>query len=333
MRFTPEILRKHAQVLVDKETKRDRSILAAYLRGSLLYGSPLIDGVGDIDLVFVHSSPPARTNQILRLTPEIHFDIEHHSQELYRKPREVRVDPWLGPSIYDAEPLYDPRHSIDYTQAGVRSNFTFPENIQARTKPLIESARQFWMDRQTSPPLEINAEFPAYLSALEKALNAIALLTGPPLPTRRLGSFFHQKAQAAGAPGLVLSFSHLVGAVSVNNEHFKTWIQPWERAIDQLTDKESPNPLLAERKVYYLAAIQANKDNSQQVAWLWPLITTWTEAVISLQEQPELQTPWIKALTTMGFAGKDYQAKLAAFDSFLDMCETLVLRAAGESEV
>ena len=113
MRFTPEILRKHAQVLVEKETKRDRSILPAYLRGSLLYGSPLIDGVGDIDLVLIHSSPTARTNEIRRLTPEIHFDIEHHEQELYRIPREVRLDPWLGPSIYDALPLYDPRHFLD----------------------------------------------------------------------------------------------------------------------------------------------------------------------------------------------------------------------------
>ena len=332
MLFTPENLRKHAQVLVDKESKRDRSILAAYLRGSLLFGSPLIDGVGDIDLVFVHSSPPARTHQILRLTPEIHYDIEHHHQELYRKPREVRIDPWLGPSIHDALPLYDPRHFLDYTQAGVRSNFSFPENIQARAKPLIESARQFWMDRQVSSPLEIIAEFPTYLSSLENALNAVALLTGPPLPTRRLGSLFPHAAEAASAPSLTLSFSHLIGAVSANADHFKSWTQSWERAIDQLTVADSPNPLLAERKTYYLAAIQANLKESQPIAWLWPLITTWTEAVVSLPDHPELQTPWIKALTTLGFAGKDYQAKLLAFDSFLEMCETLILGETAAAE-
>jgi hypothetical protein len=332
MRFTPEILRKHAQVLVDKETKRDRSILAAYLRGSLLYGSPLIDGVGDIDLVFIHNSPPARTNQILKLTPEIHFDIEHHDKELYRKPREVRVDPWLGPSVHDALPLYDPRHFLDYTQAGVRSNFFYPENIQARTNPLVESSRQFWMDRQVSPPLEIIAEFPAYLSALEKALNAVSLLIGPPLPTRRLGSIFPQKARAAGAPGLAMAFSHLLGAVSTNAEHQKSWILSWEEAIDQLADEDSPNPLLAERKTYYLSAIQANTKNPQPIAWLWPLITTWTEAVVCLPDHPELQPPWIKALTTLGFAGKDYQAKLSAFDSFLEICETLILGETAEAE-
>ena len=99
MRFTPEILRKHAQVLVEKETKRNRSILAAYLRGSLLYGSPLIDGAGDIDLVFIHNAPPLTEHQIIKLTPEIHFDIEHHDELIYRTPRELRLDPWLGPTL------------------------------------------------------------------------------------------------------------------------------------------------------------------------------------------------------------------------------------------
>ena len=249
-----------------------------------------------------------------------------------RKPREVRLDPWLGPSIHDALPLFDPRHFLDYTQAGVRSNFSFPENIQARTRPLIESARQFWMDRQVSPPLEVLDEFPAYLSALEKAINAVALLTGPPLPTRRLGSLFLHTAQAADAPSLALSFSHLLGAVSATDDHFKSWIQAWEKAIDHLAGGDSPNPLLFERKTYYRASIQANAEQSQATAWLWPLITTWTDAIVSLPDLIELQPPWIKALTTLGFAGKDYQTKLSAFDSFLEMCETLILGDTPESE-
>ncbi len=161
MRFTPEILRKHAQLLVDKETKNNRGILAAYLRGSLLYGSPLLGGAGDIDLVFIHTYPPEKTNEIRQLTPEIQFDIEHHDQLLYQSPRDLRVDPWLGPALHDAVPLYDPRHFLDYTQAGVRSNFSFPDNILARTRPLIDDARQFWMDRQISPPLQITAELDA----------------------------------------------------------------------------------------------------------------------------------------------------------------------------
>ena len=325
MRFTPDILRKHTDVLVEKETKRDRTIIAAYLRGSLLYGSPLLGGAGDIDLVFIHNSPTARINHVQKLTPEIHFDIEHHDHELYQKPRILRDDPWLGPALHDALPLHDPRHILDYTQAGVRSNFSFPENIQARTSPLIIAARQFWLDRQIELSQDIIVELPLFLKALQKAVNAIALLTGNPLPGRRLGSLFPERAQAAGAPGLSLAFSHLIGSVSVSVDQLSSWVQPWEQALNTLYASSSPVPVLAEKKTYYQAAFQADLDQSKTAAVLWPLITTWTDAVAALPGETALQTPWIKALTTLGFAGKDYQTKLVAFDSFLEMCESLVL--------
>jgi glucose-6-phosphate dehydrogenase assembly protein OpcA len=90
--------------------------------------------------------------------------------------------------------------------------------------------------------------------------------------------------------------------------------------------------LLAQRKTYYRSAIQFSQDKAQPTEALWPLITTWTEAVVSLPDHPELQPPWIKSITTLGFAGKDYQIKLAAFDSFLDMCETLILGETAEAE-
>ena len=274
MRFTPDILLKHAQVLVDKETKKNRSIIAAYLQGSLLYGSPLLGGVGDIDLVFIHNSPPVKDNEIKKLTPEIHFDIEHHDQILYRKPREVRLDPWLGPSIRDAKPLYDPRHFLDYTQAGVRSNFDFPENIQARCKPLIEKSRQFWMDRQISDPDEILIEFPAFLEALQNAVNAVALLSGPPLPTRRLGLDFPEKAAAVDAPGLAIAFNHLLGAVSISGDQLKSWLADWEQIISALNKSISPLPLLVEKKLYYQTAMESILQSSKPQDMLWPLITT-----------------------------------------------------------
>ncbi len=325
MRFTPEILRKHAQLLVDKETKKDRGILSVYLHGSLLYGSPLLGGAGDIDLVFIHSSPPDNSHEIKRITPDIHFDIEHHDQLLYRRPRDLRVDPWLGPAIRDAQPLYDPSHFFDYTQAGVRSNYFYQENIQARTRPLIESARQFWLDRQISPPQAAITELPAFMDALYKTLNAVALLTGPPLPTRRLGIKFPEIAADAGAPGLAVALIHLLGGVSVTGEILQDWIIHWEVALTALEETTSPAPLLAQRKTYYHAALEAILQSEKPTDALWPLLATWTEAISAMPDQLQMQTAWKKAVTALGFAGKDYQVRLAAFDGFLDMCETLVL--------
>ena len=325
MRFTPEILRKHAQVLVDKETKSNRSILAAYLRGSLLYGSPLIGGAGDIDLVFIHNAPPLNEHQIIRITPEIHFDIEHHDELIYRTPRELRLDPWLGPTLRDAVPLHDPRHLLDYTQAGVRSNYDFPENIQARSKPLLENARQFWMDRQISPPLQITAEIPAFLSALEAAINAVAIISGPPLATRRLGLSFADRAAAVDAPGLNIAFQHLLGGITLREETMVGWIDAWEKSVAILKEESSSPPLLVEREIYFKNALVDTVKRSKPADALWPLIVTWTKIISTLPERTDLQLPWIKALTTLGFAGKDYSVRLAAFDSFLELCESLVM--------
>jgi hypothetical protein len=325
MRFTPEILRTHAQLLVEKETKRDRSIIAAYLRGSLLYGSPLLGGAGDIDLVFIHNSPPIREREVRKLTPEIHFDIEHHDELLYQKPRNVRVDPWLGPTIYDAQPLYDPRHFLDYTQAGARSNFDFPENILARSKPLIESSRQFWMERQISSPGEILREFPAFLEALHNTLTAIALQTGTPLPTRRLAQEFPDRASALDAPGLAVAFNHLLGSVSVTKNLLQDWLTEWDLIIDRLGDKLSPPPILFDKKIYYQKAMESLLQSGRPQDMLWQLLVTWTEAVSLLPNDSESQLAWMKALTSLGFAGQDYQQRLAALDGFLELCEELVL--------
>jgi hypothetical protein len=328
MRFTPEILRKHAQLLVEKETKQNRSILAAYLRGSLLYGSPLIGGAGDIDLVFIHNAPPALDRRIVRITPEIHFDIEHHDELLYRTPRELRLDPWLGPTLRDAVPLHDPRHLLDYTQASVRSNYDFPENLQARSKPLLDAARNFWMDRQVSLPLEITAEFPAFLSALGDAVNAVAILSGPPLPTRRLAAGFTERAAALGAPGLKIAFQHLLGAVGLPPGTLADWVASWEKAFKILQAESSPLPLMAECQIYYKNALNHDLASSTPGDVLWPLLVTWTKINLALPNRADLQVPWIKALTTLGFAGKDYLIRLEAFDSFLELCETIVF---GES--
>jgi hypothetical protein len=58
---------------------------------------------------------------------------------------------------------------------------------------------------------------------------------------------------------------------------------------------------------------------------LWQLLVTWTEAVSLLPNDSESQLTWMKALTSLGFAGKDYQQRLAALDGYLELCEELVL--------
>lgn len=326
MQYTPEVLRRHAQVLVDKDIKKNRDILAVYLRGSLLYGSPLLGGVGDIDLVFIHNSPPEIDREIRKLTPEILFDITHHDQLPYRTPRELRLDPWLGPTLRDALPLYDPRHLLDYTQSGVRSNFDFPENIQVRSRVLLDLARQFWLDRQINPPLDILTEFTEFLAALQRAANAVASISGPPLSIRHLGKDFGQRTNQLNAPGLAVAFDHLLGAVNLPKDRLLEWLDNWSQAMLALQKERDQGTILVDQENYFYAAMDYLIQNEPRSAGLWTLLNTWTEIITQLSDRTQAQTPWIAAITSLGFAGSDYQDRLAAFDGFLELCESLVMK-------
>jgi len=321
MHFSPELLRKHARVLVEKKVSQDRSIAAAYLRGSLLYGSPLLGGAGDIDLVFIHSAPPEVKREIIPLTPEIHFDIVHHDQRLYRDPRALRVDPWLGPTLHDAEPLHDPRHFLDYTQSGVRSNFSLPETLLARAQPLLEQARRFWLDHQLDPPQGSLPEISRLLQAIQQAANALALISGPPLPTRRLGIQFPDRANQISEDQLSASLTYLLGGRELTVSRLEGWLAPWEEALNYFYQQISPVKNHHHKSSYYLQAVKAFLENEQPEAALWPLFFTWTEAISSLPEQVNFQRDWKKACTVLGFAGKDYRSRLEIFDHFLDQCE------------
>lgn len=320
MEFSPEVLRKQAQVLVEKRIKKDRGVTAAYLRGSLLYGSPLLGGAGDIDLVFVHNQEPEKFRELIPITPEIHIDLEHHDQSQYHKSREIRVDPWLGPTLQDAEPLYDPRHFLDYTQSGVRSNFLLPENILARSTPLLESARQFWLERQVSQVQGSVSEVKLFLDAVQKAVNAVSLLSGPPLPTRRLGLVFPSRAESFTENQLPSLLHALLGGPGVSLSQLQDWLPAWENTLKDAYPSESsslPHPRIR----YYLLAIKALLEGEHQTGALWPLFFTWTEAVSLLSQQGNLQRSWIQASTALGFAGKDYLLRLDLLDQFLDQAE------------
>jgi hypothetical protein len=181
------------------------------------------------------------------------------------------------------------------------------------------------MDRQVFAPEDINTEFPAFLNALEAAVNAVALLSGPPLPTRRLGMEFADRAAEVNAAGISLAFDHLLGSINLTLETVQDWIQDWLIAIAVLKKTPDADPFLAEEHQYYKSAFDQFLANHDPSAVVWPLVVTWTRIINSLPDQSQLQIPWIKALTGLGFAGQDYIVKLEALDSFLEMCETLVL--------
>jgi hypothetical protein len=332
MRVNRTLLLKIAHDTVIERTYSDRSILAAYLTGSLLEEEPLIGKATDIDLVFVHIDTPKIEREIKRLSDQVHLDIAHHDRDLYKQARQLRQDPWLGPTIFRCQILHDPHHFMDFTQAGVRSQFDHPENVLERSRQELEQARGIWMN------LSLNAGEPnpqviaRYLGAVEHSANAIASLSGAPLTQRRFLLHFQERAEATGQAGLYIGLLGLLGAIDLEKDLIRGWLPTWSAAFNAASGtSQPPIDLHPDRYSYYYEAMATYVDSLQPIVALWPLLLTWTGAIVTLmQEQaPFAETHrqhWEKACQHLGFNSAAFEERLTALDAYLDTTEELLER-------
>jgi hypothetical protein len=327
MRITREILLKLARDTAAQRARVSRRLVCIYLVGSCLTEEPLLGGTTDIDLVVIHDSDPLQPREVQRLNDEISLDICHYSQDLFRQPRHLRVDPWMGPFIYNKPlVLYDSGHWFDYNQAAVGAQFLQPDNILARSRSLADAARQTWMalsfDQQ---PGDQRRRVYSFLKALENAGNAVASLNGLPLAERRFLTELPQRAAALGRPelsgGLV---SLLAGEVEVEDETWESWGHSWEAALQAVgTLEDCPPRLLPARKDYYTHAA-ATLWEEHPTAAFWLLIRTWTLAVCHLPEDSPAILPWQEACRAAGLDKGHFAQRLEALDAYLDGMEELL---------
>ncbi len=322
MQLTPEDFFHHATTAVEKSVKTDPSIVAAYLCGSaVLGGNPLLGGTTDIDIVFVHNRSPHTPREFQPLTEQVHLDIQHHLQDDYRQGRELRVHPWMGPTLMNAKPLYDPRHFIDFTQASVRGLFHRPENHLKRARPLAGQARQAWIllnatETEASPERILD-----YLQAIADAANAVALLTGEPLTERRILLEFPERTAAVARPGMAIGLVGLLGGGRVEAAMLKSWLPGWNATIEAIPVENLPLSLHPYRRKYFLNAFEAFIDGNQAQAILWPLFNTWTLAASKLPASDSGFQTWRDACQRLGIAGAEFRERVAALDAFLEQVE------------
>jgi hypothetical protein len=328
MRITVEILQKLARDTVARRTQTDHSIVAAFLYGSLQSGDPVLGGTADIDLFFVHLEEVENEREIVRMSDEVSLDIAHHHRLRYRQARELRRDPWLGPALYHCKPLFDPQHFLDFVQAGVRSQYHTAENILLRVHSLAESARQAWTSLSMQPPEDEVQRTLMYLDAANHAANAIASLSGPPLPVRRFLQQFPERAAAAGHPGFYPGLLGLLGGSELDPETLVAWLPGWRKTYEAAAAQNTP-ALHPYRLSYYLRGIEAIIASKRCQDALWPLLKTWTEAARLLPEGHECLAQWHSAVNFLGLSAASAGEKLEAMDLFLDsMEETLEAWAA-----
>lgn len=324
MRITHETLLKIAQDTVTQEVRAARDVIAAYLCGSLLGSDYLFGGTTDVDLVFIHGSAPPQPRVVVPLSDEIHLDLIHHEQRLYRDARALRVHPWLGPTLNAARALYDPRHFLDFVQAGVRGQFERADFTYQRARTAYEEARRLWFTLQTRSGEPSLAEVNTYLEALEHAANAIALLSGPPLSERRFLPLLAQRAAALERPGLYAGLMGLLGAPRAERRALESWVQAWLEGLKALPEGQAPIPLQPPRWLYYYSALEALLASEQPANALWPLLRTWVQAAPYLAPQSSPRVALNEALGQLGLSGAAFAERLHALDTYLDtLDETL----------
>ncbi len=319
MRINRETLLKLARETVSQRTRKDRTILAVYLCGSLLEEDYLLGGTGDIDLTFIHIDRVEPEREIVRLTDEVHLDIAHHAQKDYLQTRRLRMHPWLGPTIYDCQALYDPQHIMDFTQASVRGQFDKPEFVLGRANNLEQHARQIWSGLAQKPEICGIKEIALLLKAIEHAVNAIAVISGHPLTERRLLVNFQNRADALGRPGLYAGLMGLIGAHDVDGDTMRQWIPALDTVLKGLPQDQCPPRLNPARRFYYIKAIEALLNREEPRQALWPLLQIWTSAESIGKDNPSAE--WQNACQKLGLQGEGYSKKLEALDSYLDLVE------------
>jgi len=326
MRITRETLIRIAKETAQKRALSEPGLVAAYLTGSLRSENPFLGNSTDIDIVFIHARQPKIRREIIPLTPGIHLDIVHNPRSEYEKPKELRINPWLGPELYDPLPLYVNQHFFEFVQAGVRAEYNEPVNVLARARRNAEHARQIWsglqLSQETGPALLLS-----YLKAVNHTANAVALTTGGPLAERRFLLQFQERAGAAGAPGLAAGLLGLLGGSQVDAATLGEFLTEWEKAfVDAASRNHVHASIAAPRLAYYKLAFEAMLAGESPRSILWPLVHTWTLAAAVLP--PTHQSKWHAACETLGLSGEAFNERLEGLDRFLDTIEELLEKIA-----
>ena len=327
MRVTRESLIRIAKETAQQHAFNDRDIVAAYLTGSLATDDfdPMLGGTTDIDIIFVHTAEPKHRREFVRLTPDFHVDISHRARAEFKRPRELRLDPWLGWEMYDPMLLFEREKFFEFVQAGLRAGFEFnaPAPALHRSRLLLAQARQTWRELLEIADTVTPSDILKFMKSLYHAVNAVAELSGPPLHDRRLLLDFPARAETAQRPGMVTSLYGLLGASTVDVSKLNLWVPAWRSAFEAATESSRVDARIHPARLnYYEKAIQSILTSDNPHAAVWPLLQTWTLAVDVLPEYA--QDAWRAACEDLGLTAIGMEERVSGLDHLLDEVEGLL---------
>src|SRR5688500_1996884 len=326
------LVSRESLIRIAKETAQqrafnDRGIIAAYLTGSLVSKEidPILGGTADIDVIMVHAEEPMYRREFVKLTPDFHVDISHRARAEFKRPRELRLDPWLGWEMYDPLLLYEREKFFEFIQAGLRAGFEFnaPAPALQRSRILLSHARQIWRDLLETGDTVTPQDVVQYMKSLYHAVNAVAELSGPPLQERRLMLDFASRAETAQRPEMNAALISLLGGSDLDPSTLSAWMPEWKMAFESAMESNRVDPRIHPARLnYYEKAIRAILASDNPRAALWPLLQTWSLAVDTLPEHA--LEPWRSACSQLGLTAPGFQERVEGLDRFLDDVEALL---------
>lgn len=326
MRITKEMLIKTARDHVTRKLRQQNDIVAVFLTGSVASEEPLLGGTTDIDLVFVHKEEPALAREVLRVTNEVSFDIEHHHQSYYTFHRRLRQNPWIGFALCNHRNiLHDTDHWLEFIQAGVSSQFDAPENVYARAQKFNEKARQQWFDLNDEQEISFQEWIDLYFKAAGATANSIAALNGPALTTRRFMIAFPERAQAIGRAALSGELARLIRHENMNHQLYQEWRPAWEFAFQRAGARPNCPPNLSRhRKGYFINCCDILAEGDALHAVLWTMLETWRQSAAILADDNAQQEAWLQFLAALDFVPEQKEELLHALDHFIDSSDNVL---------
>jgi predicted nucleotidyltransferase len=327
MRVTRESLIRIAKETAQERAFNDRDIIAAYLTGSLVAkdAEPLLGGAADIDIIFVHAAEPKHRREFIKLTSDFHVDISHRAKSEFKRPRELRLDPWLGWEMYDPMLLMEREKFFEFVQAGLRAGFEFnaPAPALQRSRLLLKEARQLWRGLLEIEDMVMPKDVAKYMDSLHHALNAVAELSGPPLSDRRILLDFPARAVTAQRPAMVEGVYGLLGAFALEGATVHSWLAGWRSDFEAASESSRVDARIHPVRVnYYEKAIEAMLIGNNPRSAIWSLLQTWTLAAQVLPEHA--LDRWRSACGHLGLTTAGIEEHVNELDHFLDEVEVLL---------
>lgn len=326
MRVSRESLIRIAKETAQERAFNDPDIIAAYLSGSLLSDAdPMLGGTADIDVIFVHADEPKHRREIVKLTPDFHVDISRRARAEFKRPRDLRLDPWLGWEMYDPMLLFEREKFFEFVQAGLRAGFEFnaPAPALQRSRILLAQAREIWRDLLETAETVTPQDVMRYMKSVYQAVNAVAELSGPPLQERRLMLDFAARAETAQRPELDAGLVALLGAADLDASALEAWMPDWKQAFEAAMENNRVDARIHPARVnYYEKSFQAILEGENPRAVIWPLLHTWTSCAEVLPDHAV--EAWQAACSRLGLSAPGFEERLDGLDRFLDEVEILL---------